>query len=47
MTPQTLLDKIWAAHSVADLGEGWTLLHIDRNLLHDLSKHVVGSENNV
>ena len=37
MRPQTLLDKIWAAHSVADLGEGWTLLHIDRHLLHDLS----------
>ena len=32
----TLLDKIWAAHTVRDLGDGWALLHIDRTLLHDL-----------
>jgi 3-isopropylmalate/(R)-2-methylmalate dehydratase large subunit len=35
--PQTLLDKIWARHVVRDLGDGWSLLHIDRHLLHDLS----------
>ncbi len=34
---QTLFDKIWNAHVVADLGEEWCLLHIDRHLLHDLS----------
>ena len=34
---RTLFDKIWDAHVVADLGEGWALLHIDRVLLHDLS----------
>jgi 3-isopropylmalate/(R)-2-methylmalate dehydratase large subunit len=34
---QTLFDKIWNTHVVADLGEGWSLLHIDRHLLHDLS----------
>lgn len=33
----TLLDKLWDAHIVADLGDGWDLLHIDRHLLHDLS----------
>src|SRR3954454_20235477 len=34
---RTLFDKLWEAHVVADLGEGWALLHIDRVLLHDLS----------
>ncbi|WP_027583870.1 3-isopropylmalate dehydratase large subunit [Bradyrhizobium sp. Ai1a-2] len=34
---KTLLDKLWDLHIVADLGEGWSLLHIDRHLLHDLS----------
>jgi 3-isopropylmalate/(R)-2-methylmalate dehydratase large subunit len=34
---KTLFDKIWEAHVVADLGEDWALLHIDRILLHDLS----------
>jgi len=33
----TLFDKIWDAHVVRDLGDGWALLHIDRHLLHDLS----------
>ncbi len=36
-TPRTLFDKIWDAHTVADLGHGMTLLLVDRNLLHDLS----------
>ncbi len=34
---QTLFDRIWDQHIVADLGGGWSLLHIDRHLLHDLS----------
>jgi 3-isopropylmalate/(R)-2-methylmalate dehydratase large subunit len=33
----TLFEKIWNAHVVRDLGDGWALLHIDRHLLHDLS----------
>jgi len=33
----TLFDKLWNQHVIADLGEGWALLHIDRVLLHDLS----------
>lgn len=35
--PQTLVDKIWARHVVHDYGDGWALLAIDRNLVHDLS----------
>ncbi|NKJ00964.1 3-isopropylmalate dehydratase large subunit [Novosphingobium sp. SG707] len=34
---KTLLDKIWDDHVVADLGDGWDLMHVDRHLLHDLS----------
>jgi 3-isopropylmalate/(R)-2-methylmalate dehydratase large subunit len=37
MAGRTMFDKIWAQHVVAELGEGWALLHIDRHLLHDLS----------
>ncbi|MGE8628624.1 3-isopropylmalate dehydratase large subunit [Achromobacter denitrificans] len=35
--PQTLFDKLWAAHHVSDLADGRSLIHIDRHLLHDLS----------
>ncbi len=35
--PSTLFDRIWDAHVIADLEDGWALLHIDRHLLHDLS----------
>ena len=34
---KTLFDKIWDAHVITDLGNGFVLLHIDRLLLHDLS----------
>ena len=34
---RTLFDKVWDEHVVADLGNGVSLLHVDRNLLHDLS----------
>ncbi len=33
---RTLFDKIWDEHVVADLGDGYALLHVDRHLLHDL-----------
>lgn len=36
MAVRTLFDKLWDAHVVRDLGEGWALLHIDRHLMHDL-----------
>ena len=35
--PRTMFAKLWDSHVVADLGDGWSLLHIDRHLLHDLS----------
>jgi len=34
---KTLFDKIWDGHVIADLGNGFILLHIDRLLLHDMS----------
>ena len=34
---RTFLDKVWDAHVVVSLGEGYDLMHIDRHLLHDLS----------
>jgi 3-isopropylmalate/(R)-2-methylmalate dehydratase large subunit len=34
--PATLFDKIWAMHAIRELGEGVSLLHVDRYLLHDL-----------
>ncbi|MDN4588844.1 3-isopropylmalate dehydratase large subunit [Xenophilus aerolatus] len=37
MPPRTLFDKLWDAHVIRELGDGWALLHIDRHLLHDLS----------
>lgn len=32
---QTIIDKLWAEHTVADLGDGATLLYIDRIFLHE------------
>ncbi len=37
MSARTLFDKIWDSHVIAELGDGWSLLHVDRLLLHDLS----------
>jgi 3-isopropylmalate/(R)-2-methylmalate dehydratase large subunit len=34
---RTLFEKLWEAHVVEDLGDGLSLLHVDRHLLHDLS----------
>lgn len=36
LNDRTLLDNIWDPHVVADLGDGYQLLHVDRHLLHDL-----------
>lgn len=33
----TLLEKLWRRHSIADLGEGFHLLLVDRHLLNDLA----------
>lgn len=35
--PSTMFDRIWDRHAIADLGEGWSLLYLDRILVHDLS----------
>lgn len=32
---RTIIDKLWDEHAVADLGEGTTLLYIDRVFLHE------------
>lgn len=32
-----MFDKIWESRVVADLGDGWSLLYLDRILIHDLS----------
>jgi 3-isopropylmalate/(R)-2-methylmalate dehydratase large subunit len=37
MAGQTMFDKIWDRHIIADLGDGNALLHIDRHIMHDLS----------
>ena len=36
-TGKTLFDKVWDLHVVARLGDGYDLLHVDRQLIHDLS----------
>lgn len=33
----TLFDKIWDAHVIEAFADDWALLHIDRQLLHDMS----------
>ena len=33
--PETLFEKIWQDHLIADLGDGSSLLHIDRVFLHE------------
>ncbi|MEX6724948.1 3-isopropylmalate dehydratase large subunit [Parapedomonas caeni] len=35
--PQTLYDKLWHSHAVAELPTGETLLYIDRHLVHEVS----------
>jgi 3-isopropylmalate/(R)-2-methylmalate dehydratase large subunit len=33
----TLFEKIWNEHVVAELGDGVTLLHIDRHIIHEIT----------
>jgi 3-isopropylmalate/(R)-2-methylmalate dehydratase large subunit len=33
--PATMFDKIWSQHAIETRGDGATLLHIDRHLVHD------------
>ncbi|MGE0768310.1 MAG: 3-isopropylmalate dehydratase large subunit [Hyphomicrobiaceae bacterium] len=34
-TPRTMFEKIWASHVVVDRPDGYTLLYVDRHLIHD------------
>ncbi|MBS0240545.1 MAG: 3-isopropylmalate dehydratase large subunit [Proteobacteria bacterium] len=33
--PKTMFEKIWASHVVVDRPDGYTLLYVDRHLIHD------------
>jgi 3-isopropylmalate/(R)-2-methylmalate dehydratase large subunit len=33
--PRTMFEKIWASHVVVDRPDGYTLLYVDRHLIHD------------
>lgn len=35
--PQTLFDKVWDRHVVADLGDGFSLLFVDRHMINDMA----------
>lgn len=37
MAGQTLYDKIWAAHLVAERDDGMSILYIDQHLLHEVT----------
>ncbi len=34
-TPRTMFDRIWSRHAVVERDDGYTLLYIDRHLMHD------------
>jgi 3-isopropylmalate/(R)-2-methylmalate dehydratase large subunit len=34
--PRTLFQKIWDDHEIKDFGNGYSLLHVDRDIMHDL-----------
>lgn len=36
--PATLVDKIWDAHRIASLPDGKDLIHIDRHVLHEVTR---------
>ena len=33
--PATMFEKIWQRHVVVDRADGYTLLYVDRHLMHD------------
>ena len=37
---RTIFEKVWSRHVVADFGEGFTLLHVDRHVLQDFNGNV-------
>lgn len=40
MAGRTMFQKIWDDHVVADLGDNFFLLHIDRHIMHNLGPRV-------
>jgi 3-isopropylmalate/(R)-2-methylmalate dehydratase large subunit len=42
---RTLFRKIWDEHVVADLGDGFAVLHVDRHIVHDLGGRALLSIN--
>ena len=40
--PQTLIDRLWAAHQIAQREDGATLLWVDRHYIHEGSFHAFG-----
>ncbi len=44
--PRTLFDKIWDAHVISDMGDGYALIHVDRHVVHDMgARGFVGLRN--
>lgn len=41
--PRTLFEKIWARHVVADYGDGFSLMHVDRLIVPDLSSRALNA----
>ena len=41
--PQTLIDKLWAAHEIVRRDDGDALLWVDRHYVHEGSFHAFGS----
>src|ERR1043166_1600305 len=39
----TLFEKIWQRHVIADLGEGFALLHVDRHVVPDFNGNAFGA----
>ena len=35
--PRTLFDKIWDMHLVQEMGDGVSLIHVDRHMIHEVS----------
>ncbi len=43
-TGQTFFDKVWEEHAIAELGDGVSLLQVDRLLMHDITGGVMMRE---
>ncbi len=43
MPGQTLFEKVWNRHAVADYGDGFALMHVDRLIVPDLSSRALSA----